>query len=53
MTFPVDLDDASMVLLARKTGVHQIMTLDRRDLLAYRLPGGKRFELVLEVKGNR
>ena len=46
---PMDLADASLVLLAQKTGVHQIMTLDRRDFLAYRLPGNKRFELVLDV----
>ena len=44
---PMDLADASLVLLAQKTGIHQIMTLDRRDFLAYRLPGNKRFELVL------
>lgn len=46
---PMDLADASLVLLAQKAGVHQIMTLDRRDFLAYRLPGNKRFELVLGV----
>ena len=46
---PMDLADASLVLLAQKTGIHQIMTLDRRDFLAYRLPGNKRFELVLGV----
>ena len=46
---PMDLADASLVLLAQKTGIHQIMTLERRDFLAYRLPGGKRFELVLDA----
>ena len=45
---PMDLADASLVLLAQKNGIHQILTLDRRDFLAYRLPGGKRFELVLD-----
>ena len=45
---PMDLADASLVLLAGKTGIHQILTLDRRDFLTYRLPGNKRFDLVLD-----
>ncbi len=46
---PMDLADASLVLLAQKTGIIDILTLDRRDFLTYRLPGNKRFRLVLDV----
>ena len=35
------------MLLAQKTWIHPIMALDQRDFLTYRLPGNKRFELVL------
>lgn len=35
------------MLLAQETGIHRILTLDQRDFLTYRLPGNKRFELVL------
>lgn len=46
---PMDLADASLVLLAQKTSVADILTLDRRDFLTYRLPGNKRFKLVLDL----
>ncbi len=46
---PMDLADASLVLLARKAGIGDILTLDRRDFLTYRLPGNKRFRLVLDA----
>ncbi len=45
---PMDLADASLVLLASKTGVIDVLTLDRRDFSTYRLPGNKRFRLVLD-----
>ena len=46
---PMDLADASLVLLAQKTGIVDILTLDRRDFLTYRLPGNKRFKLAPDV----
>ena len=46
---PMDLADASLVLLAHKTGISDILTLDRRDFLTYRLPGNKRFHWVLDA----
>lgn len=46
---PMDLADASLVLLARKAGISDILTFDRRDFLTYRLPGNKRFSLVLDA----
>lgn len=45
---PMDLADASLVLLAMKTGLFDVLTLDRRDFSTYRLPGNKRFHLVLD-----
>lgn len=46
---PMDLADASLVMLACKSGITGILTLDRRDFLTYRLPGNKRFHLVLDA----
>ena len=46
---PMDLADASLVLLANKTGIREILTLDRRDFLTHRLTGNKRFQLVLDI----
>jgi predicted nucleic acid-binding protein len=43
----VDFADASLVWLADKTGVTDILTLDCRDFGAYRLSGGKAFKQVL------
>jgi uncharacterized protein len=40
---PMDLADASLVLLAERTGIEEILTIDRSDFDTYRLPGGKRF----------
>ena len=45
---PMDLADASLVPLAIKSGIHEVLTLDRRDFSTYRLPGNKRFQLVLD-----
>ncbi|MGH8727209.1 MAG: type II toxin-antitoxin system VapC family toxin [Burkholderiales bacterium] len=44
---PMDLADASLVLLAEKTGVFDIMTIDRADFDAYRARGNIRFRQVL------
>jgi len=40
---PMDFADASVVLLATRTGVREILTADRRDFAVYRLAGRTRF----------
>lgn len=45
---PMDLADASLVWLAERTGVLDILTLDTRDFGVYRLPGGLHFRNVLD-----
>ena len=47
---PMDFADASVVLLAIRTGVREILTADRRDFSVYRLPGRGRF---IDVLGER
>jgi predicted nucleic acid-binding protein len=44
---PMDFADASVVLLATRSGVREVLTADRRDFAAYRLPGRVRFVDVL------
>ena len=44
---PMDLADASLVVLADRLGVSEILTIDRADFDVYRLPGGQRFVQVL------
>ena len=44
---PMDFADASVVLLAGRAGVREILTADRRDFAVYRLPGKIRFIDVL------
>ena len=44
---PMDFADASVVQLAIRTGVREILTADRRDFAVYRLPGKARFIDVL------
>lgn len=44
---PMDFADASVVLLAARKGVHEILTADRRDFAVYRLAGRTRFIDVL------
>ena len=44
---PMDFADASVVLLAMRTGVREILTADRRDFAVYRLAGKTRFIDVL------
>lgn len=44
---PMDLADASLLWLAHQSGVHAIATLDRRDFVVYRLPGGQALVNVL------
>jgi predicted nucleic acid-binding protein len=44
---PMDIADASLVVLAERTGVNEILTIDRADFDVYRLPNGRRFMQVL------
>jgi hypothetical protein len=44
---PMDFADASVVLLATRTGVREILTADRKDFSVYRLAGRARFIDVL------
>ena len=44
---PMDYADASVVLLATRSGVREILTADRRDFAVYRLSGRARFIDVL------
>ncbi len=44
---PMDFAAASVVLLATRTGVREILTADRRDFAVYRLRGRMRFIDVL------
>ena len=44
---PMDLADASLVVLAERIGVQEILTIDRADFDVYRLSGNRRFEQVL------
>ena len=43
---PMDLADASLVWLAEREDVTDVITIDRRDFLAYRLSSGKAFRNV-------
>lgn len=44
---PMDLADASLVVLAERLGVTEILTIDRADFDVYRLSGNRRFVQVL------
>jgi hypothetical protein len=44
---PMDFADASVVLLATRAGVREILTADRRDFAVYRLAGRVRFIDIL------
>jgi hypothetical protein len=44
---PMDFADASVVLLATRTGLREILTPDRRDFAVYRMGGRTRFIDVL------
>jgi predicted nucleic acid-binding protein len=47
---PMDFADASVVLLATRTGVREILTADQRDFAVYRLGGKARFIDVLAAR---
>ena len=42
----LDLADAALVWLAGESGLRRILTVDRADFSAFRIKGGKRFELI-------
>ena len=42
----VDFTDASLVWLAERSGLRQILTVDVADFSTFRLKNGKRFDLV-------
>lgn len=44
---PMDLADASLVVLAGRLGIADILTIDRADFDVYRLAGNRRFVQVL------
>ena len=46
---PMDFADATLVLLAERLAVHEILTLDRRGFNTYRPSSGAAFELVLDT----
>jgi predicted nucleic acid-binding protein len=43
----MDFADATLVLIAEKTGITEIFTIDRRDFEAYRTRSGRAFRLLL------
>ncbi|HYN20867.1 MAG TPA: PIN domain-containing protein [Thermoanaerobaculia bacterium] len=45
---PMDYADATLVLLAERLNVFDLVTLDRRGFSAFRSSGGKHFSLVLD-----
>ena len=47
---PMDFADASLVLLAGRTGALDILTLDRRGFSIYRAIKGKAFRMVLPLE---
>lgn len=46
---PMDFADATLVLLAERLEVLEILSLDRRGFTVFRTRGGKSFHLVLEA----
>ncbi|MBI4204942.1 MAG: PIN domain-containing protein [Betaproteobacteria bacterium] len=44
---PMDFADASVVLLAHRSGIREILTADRRDFAVYRISGRTRFIDIL------
>lgn len=48
---PMDYADASVVLLATRAGVKEILTADQRDFEVYRLGAKTRFVDVLRERG--
>ena len=45
---PMDLADASLVVLAQRLGIAEVLTVDHGDFDTYRLAGRRRFVQVLQ-----
>jgi len=45
----MDLADASLVVLAERLGINEILTVERSDFDVYQLSGNRRFVQVLEA----
>ncbi len=43
---PMDFADATLVQVAKRQGIDQVFTLDRRDFSVYRLGRGKAFTII-------
>ena len=43
----MDFADATLVLIAERTSIAEIFTVDRRDFEGYRMRSGRRFKLLL------
>jgi predicted nucleic acid-binding protein len=50
---PMDFADATLVLLADRTGVNDVVTLDRRQFDVYRYRGSRRFNHVFPAVPRR
>jgi uncharacterized protein len=53
---PMDLADASLVVMAETENLHKVFTLDRRDFAAYRVKRGHRlraFELLQPSRSRK
>ncbi len=50
---PMDFADATLVLLAERTGINDIITLDRRQFDVYRFRGNRRFNHVFPAVARR
>ena len=48
---PMDLADGSLVWLAGRSGVRDILTVDKGDFAVFRTPQGKPFRDVLAIRG--
>ena len=45
---PMDVADASLLLLGQQTGILDVLTIDVADFSVYRLPGGRKFTIFPE-----
>ncbi len=43
---PMDLADATLVVLAEETGIQEVLTLDRRGFTVYRIHGRRSFRIL-------
>lgn len=50
---PMDFADASLVLLAERSGVSEIVTFDRKQFEVYRFRGKRRFDQLLPAAARR